>query len=102
MLRFALLLLIAVTAQAQSPDTSDWGHFGGDVFGQRYSSLAEIHRENVQRMVVAWTFRTGEMGAGFERADRMAFQATPVLAFGLLYFSTPTSIVFALDPATGT
>ncbi len=36
------LLLIAATAHAQSPDTSDWGYYGGDAFGQRYSSLAEI------------------------------------------------------------
>ncbi len=103
----ALPFLIAATsfaaagaAQAQSPDVSDWGHYGGDAFGQRYSSLAEIDRHNVGKLQVAWTFRTGELGAGFARADRLAFQATPVLAFGSLLLSTPTNIVYALDPAT--
>lgn len=101
MIRVVLLLMVAATAHAQSPDTSDWGHYGGDAFGQRYSSLAEIHRENVGKLSVAWQYRTGELGAGFERADRLTFQATPILAFGLLYLSTATNIVIALDPATG-
>lgn len=101
MLRIAPLLLIAATAHAQSPDASDWGYYGGDAFGQRYSSLAEIHRENVGKLALAWEFRTGELGTQFERSDRLTFQATPILAFGLLYLSTPTSVVIALDPATG-
>lgn len=96
-----LLLLFVATAQAQSPDTSDWGYYGGDAFGQRYSSLAEINRQNVQKLAVAWQFRTGELGEGFARADRLTFQATPVLAFGSLYLTTPTDIVLALDPETG-
>lgn len=101
MLRRALLLLLAATAQAQSPDTSDWGHYGGDVFAQRYSSLAEIDRTNVSQLEPIWQFHTGELGEGFTQSDKLAFQATPVLAFGLLYVSTPTGIVSALDPATG-
>ncbi len=88
-------------AQAQSPDASDWGYYGGDVFGQRYSSLAEIDRTNVANLKVAWTYRTGEMGEGFASAGKLTFEATPVLAFGLLYLETATNIVIALDPATG-
>jgi len=104
MLRSSLLLLslAAAVAHGQSPIVSDWGHYGGDVFAQRYSSLNEIDRSNVDKLEVAWTYRTGELGAGFERAGKLSFEATPVLAFGLLYLSTPTNIVIALDPATGT
>jgi quinoprotein glucose dehydrogenase len=101
MLRYALLLSAIATAQSQSPDTSDWGYYGGDIFGQRYSSLAEISRSNVAKLTVAWQFRTGELGEGLARADRLAFEATPVLAFGMLYLSTPADVVIALDPATG-
>ena len=50
---------------------------------------------------VAWTYRTGELGAGFARANKLTFEATPVLAFGLLYLETATNIVIALDPETG-
>ena len=88
-------------ALAQTPDASDWGYYGGDTFGQRFSSLNEINRKNVAHLTVAWTYRTGENGAGFARANKLSFEATPVLAFGLLYLETPTNIVIALDPETG-
>jgi quinoprotein glucose dehydrogenase len=88
-------------AFAQSPDASDWGYYGGDMFGQRFSSLDEINRKNVSHLAVAWTFRTGENGAGFARASKLSFEATPVLGFGLLYLETPTNIIIALDPETG-
>jgi quinoprotein glucose dehydrogenase len=60
-----------------------------------------VNRSNVTDLEVAWTYRTRELGAGFARADKLAFEATPVLAFGTLYLSTPTNIVIALDPETG-
>jgi quinoprotein glucose dehydrogenase len=93
--------VIGGAAFAQTPDASDWGYYGGDTFGQRFSSLNEINRKNVTHLTVAWTYRTGENGAGFARANKLSFEATPVLAFGLLYLETPTNIVIALDPETG-
>ena len=66
-------------AFAQTPDASDWGYYGGDTFGQRFSSLNEINRKNVTHLSVAWTYRTGENGAGFARANKLSFEATPVL-----------------------
>jgi quinoprotein glucose dehydrogenase len=88
-------------AGAQTPDASDWGYYGADMFGQRYSSLNEINRKNVQHLKVAWTYHTGETGTGFARAGKMSFEVTPILAFGLLYLETPTNILIALDPETG-
>ena len=97
----ALLLLASATLQAQSPDASDWGFYGGDAFGQHFSSLDQIKRDNVNDLTVAWTYRTGEMGEGLASASRLTFEATPVLAFGLLYVETATNIVIALNPETG-
>ena len=88
-------------ALAQSPPASDWGYYGGDAFGQRFSSLDQINRSNVSRLTVAWSYRTGELGEGFARANRLTFEATPVLAFGNLYLETATNIIIALDPQTG-
>ncbi len=103
--RTALLLatctLFPALACAQSPGASDWGFYGGDAFGQHYSSLDQIKRENVANLTVAWTYRTGELGEGFARSSKLTFEATPVLAFGLLYLETATNIVIALDPETG-
>ena len=98
-LLFALFGLQA--ASAQSPDASDWGSYGGDVYGSRFSSLDQIDRNNVAQLQVAWEYHTGELGAGFASADKLTFEATPVLAFGLLFLETPTNIVIALDPETG-
>jgi quinoprotein glucose dehydrogenase len=104
-LLLALLVLLTVgmprIAAAQSPDASDWAYYGGDQFGTRFSSLAEIDRSNVKSLRVAWTYHTGELGNDLARAGKLTFEATPVLAFGSLYLETATNIVIALDPATG-
>jgi quinoprotein glucose dehydrogenase len=97
----AATLLAATTTHSQSPQSSDWGYYGRDSGGQRHSPLAQVNRSNVTELEVAWTYRTRELGAGFARADKLAFEATPVLAFDMLYLSTPTNIVIALDPETG-
>jgi len=100
------LLVLALCAlpcfgQGHSPEGGDWPTYGGDEFGQRYANLTQITRENVGELEVAWTFHTGELGEGFARADKLAFEATPILLGATLYLSTPTNIVIALDAATG-
>jgi quinoprotein glucose dehydrogenase len=97
----ALACGAATGASAQSPEASDWGYYGGDMFGQRFSTLDQINRANVKALRVAWTFRTGELGAGYAQARRLTFEATPILAFGRLYLETGTNIVIALDPESG-
>ena len=103
--RLCVVMAVCVAASpaalAQSPDASDCGYYGGDAFGQRFSSLDEINRTNVSKLSVAWTYRTAELGAGLARAGKLTFEATPVLAFGLLYLETSTNIVVALDPESG-
>jgi quinoprotein glucose dehydrogenase len=86
---------------AQSPGSSDWGYYGGDALGQHFSSSDQINRGNVARLAPAWTYRTGELGAGLASARQLTFEATPVLAFGLLYLETATNVVIALDPESG-
>jgi quinoprotein glucose dehydrogenase len=102
-----MLALATCAASAAPPgrqsddDESQWGSYGGDPGGNRHSPLSQINRENVGRLKIAWTYRTGELGAGFARADTLTFEATPILVRGSLYLSTATNIVIALDPATG-
>lgn len=94
------------TAHAAPPhrlvdDDMGWGWYGGDEGGNRYSEIAVIDRSNVAQLQPAWTYRTGELGAGFARADKLSFEATPILIDDTLYLSTPTDIVIALDATTG-
>lgn len=103
----ALLGLATCAASAAPPgrqsddDEPQWGSYGGDPGGNRHSPLTQITRENVGRLKIAWTYRTGELGADFARADSLTFEATPILVRDSLYVSTATNIVIALDPATG-
>jgi quinoprotein glucose dehydrogenase len=106
--RLAIVATLACTAagishiaQGQSPDASDWGFYGGDTYGNRFSSLDQIDRQNVAQLQVAWEFHTGELGEDFTRQDKLTFEATPVLAYGHLFLETATNIVIALDPETG-
>ena len=82
-------------------DDSDWSAYGGDQEGNRFSNASQIDATNVGGLREAWRYRTGELGAGFARAEKLAFEATPILAAGSLYLSTPTNIVLALDPVNG-
>jgi quinoprotein glucose dehydrogenase len=99
--------VVATSTDAAPPgrqsDDEDpqWGWYGGDAGGNRHSRMTQITRENVEDLQIAWTYRTGELGAGFASARKLTFEATPILARGLLYLSTATNIVIALDPATG-
>lgn len=79
----------------------DWPSYGGDPGGSRYSSLSQITRANVDRLVPAWRFSTGEAGPDFATERHTSFEATPLVIAGTMYLSTPLGRVFALDAATG-
>jgi quinoprotein glucose dehydrogenase len=80
---------------------SEWTHYGGDAGGSRYSAAKQITRENVSRLQVAWTYRTGDVSGGTDGASKSKFETTPILFNGTLYISTPFNRVIALDPASG-
>ena len=79
----------------------DWSANGRDAQGSRYSPASTITRENVTRLAVAWTYRTGETDPRFKTDKETAFEATPLVVDGTMYLGTPLGRVIALDPATG-
>ncbi|MGB9428955.1 MAG: pyrroloquinoline quinone-dependent dehydrogenase [Gammaproteobacteria bacterium] len=111
--RYGLMALVSIlvlagcgggkTSVAAAPDTG-WAYYGGDAGGTRYSTLSQITPENVRNLKVAWTFRTGDLGAGFpgdEWKSHMTFETTPILYDGTLYFTTGETNVVAVNAATG-
>jgi quinoprotein glucose dehydrogenase len=66
--------------------------------------LKQINDKNVNQLQLAWTYQTGELQsyAGTSAASKAAFEATPIMIGGTLYFSTPSCKVFAIDAAKGT
>jgi quinoprotein glucose dehydrogenase len=103
----ALAILSGLTLSAQaasdSDKTTEWVSYGRDPGGMRFSPDSAITRQNVSGLQVAWTFRTGELQRydGNSAGKKAAFEATPLMVAGTVYFSTPSGRVFALDPATG-
>ena len=79
----------------------DWPAYGRDAGGSRYSPLAHISRDNVGKLAVAWTYRTGEAEPRFATKNATSLEVTPILVDGTLYLSTPLGRVIALDPAAG-
>ncbi len=87
-----LLLPGMVLARAQSPASRDWPVYNGDAGGDHYSPLAQVNRENVAGLQVAWTFDTGEEGG---------LETNPLVVGGVVYAMTPSRKVVALDAVTG-
>ena len=100
-LMLVFLSLLASGTVLAAPDAG-WPAYGGDAGGTRYSPLTQINPGNVGDLRVAWIFRTGELGQGVKDWKRSAFEATPILYAGTLYFTTPSTDVMAVDAVHGT
>lgn len=99
----ALLMSIAVSSQRRegasaSAPAAEWRSWGGDPGGTRFSSLADINRSNVARLRRLWTYHTGERQEG---TRQVALQCTPLVVGGVLYLSTPSNRIVALNDETG-
>jgi quinoprotein glucose dehydrogenase len=96
--------LAPLSAQSSNPAgamKNDWAYYGHDAGGTRYSPLAQINRENVAQLKVAWIFHNGDISDGSGRPKRSGLEATPLLVDGTLYLTTPFNRVFAVNPETG-
>ena len=94
-------LLCGVASSALHGQEVDWGANGRDALGTRYSPASQITRANVNRLEVAWTYRTRETEPQFKTKKETSFEATPLVVDGTMYLGTPLGRVVALDPATG-
>ena len=87
-----VLTLLTLSLEAADTATRDWGVYLGGKQRNLYSPLDQIHKANVDRLKVAWTYDTG---------DRGEYQANNLIVQGVLYTATPTRKLVALDAATG-
>ena len=75
----------------QDPDPADWLNWRRTLDGWGYSPLDQIHRENVHRLQLVWSW---QMNTG-------ANQPTPLVHDGVMYLANPANVVQALNAATG-
>ena len=69
----------------------DWPTFHGIAEGNRYSTLTDINKDNINRLAPAWSF---PLNGGQQ------VQNTPLVLDGLMYISSANE-VYALDAGTG-
>ena len=73
-----------------APPPDSWLTFHGDYTGQRHSKLSQITPANVNQLGLAWAFQTNQT---------QGIKATPILANGTLYISSPDNL-WAIDART--
>jgi len=74
-------------------DPNNWLMYHGSYKGWHYSGLDQINKSNVKNLKVAWIHSpsTGKRG----------IQSFPLVADGILYYTSTTGQIWALDAATG-
>ena len=91
----ACLLLAVLSACAPAaPQQADWPINGGPG-NARFSPLTQIAPANVAQLQVAWTYESGDHFTASE------MQSNPVVVDGVLYVTTPTMQVVAVNAVTG-
>jgi quinoprotein glucose dehydrogenase len=83
---------VCLLASGAFAGDADWPMYGGDAGRTRHSPLKQIHRGNVSRLQLAWSFDTGQKGDT---------QTQPIVVGRVLYGYTPTHQAIALDAVTG-
>jgi quinohemoprotein ethanol dehydrogenase len=110
-LAVGLLIILAYSSTARDPKSQsasagvtdaqivnadsqpgNWLAHGRTYSEQRFSPLKEINDHNASRLGLAWYF---------DLDTHRGQEATPIVADGVMYFSTAWSKVFALNAATG-
>lgn len=76
----------------KNPEPENWLQWRGNYESWGYSSLDQINTKNIDSLVPAWSFATGELEG---------HQSPPIVNDGVMFVSTPNNKVIALDAASG-
>jgi len=98
MKKFTPLLLIIVAACTHSHSHTDYRAYGGNAAGNRYSPLSRINKTNVSTLQLAWTYNSADTNIAKHEHE---IQCQPIVIDGILYGTSSTLKLFALDAATG-
>ena len=98
-----LVSIALMAVSSTSLGATDWPHYGQDAGSSKYSSLAQIDRDNVQKLAVAWIWESPDnsMLTGDRRLTPLGFKSTPIMIDDVLYTSTSLGQVVAIDAGTG-
>src|SRR5436305_1423004 len=86
-------LLSLPIAGADLATGANWPSYGGTYSALRYSALDQIKSANVHQLAPAWVFQTGDPESGL--------QSTPIVIDGVMYLSSASNWVFAIEADSG-
>jgi quinoprotein glucose dehydrogenase len=102
LLRVCVVSLCAPLAIASADHKAvEWPFYAGDQAATKYSPLTQINVQNVSRLHVAWTWKTGETELKKFGTHPGTFEDTPLMIDNVLYVTTPYNKVAALNAETG-
>jgi quinoprotein glucose dehydrogenase len=88
----------AAQSGAAAGSGAQWPTYGGNLASHRYTPLAQITRDNFDKLEIAWRLKTDFLGP---RPDTL-YSATPLLVDRVLYTTAGTRrAAIALNAATG-
>src|ERR1700724_4666040 len=93
----AMLLLCATTSSQGVAGDRDWPLYGRTFAESRFSPLKQIDASNVANLGLAWEFDDFVVRGRVHRGN----EASPLVSDGIMYFSGPWSVVYALDARSG-
>lgn len=99
-MKLLLLLFFLVLINGCRPKTTshaNWENYGGDKQNLHYSSLTEIDTNSVKNLAPAWIFHTGDA----DTAKYSQIQCNPIIIDSIIYFTSPSLKLFAVNAATG-
>jgi len=99
MVKVSTLLLALISSMPLLAD--DWSANGHDAVGTKHSPLTQIKPQNVTRLQVAWTYRTGDLYQPKSGGRPSSQQTVPLYVDSTLYVTSAFGRVIALDPETG-
>jgi quinoprotein glucose dehydrogenase len=77
---------------------TEWLHNRGDLGSTSYSPLAQINRDNVSKLRIAWRWKSDNFGP----TPEFYYRVTPLMADGILYTTAGLRrTVVAIDAVTG-
>jgi quinoprotein glucose dehydrogenase len=91
-IRFTFLFVTLLSVDGFGQDHSGWRDYAGAADSAQYSALKQIHRGNVSKLQVAWTYAT---------QDGLKYSFNPVMVDGVLFVLAKKNSVVALNAATG-
>lgn len=92
---------VQAATDAPGVPAEEWHAYGRTNYGQRYSPLDQLTRDNVADLEVAWHYETGDIRGRPGDPVETTFEVTPLKIGDLLYFCTPHQSVIALNATTG-